>query len=64
MTQVLQPGEATIVPDADYDGFGRSSDAFLARCVFKYQGDKRKVKAAITLEDGVSRVVTLPAELD
>jgi len=63
LTQVLQPGEATVVSDKD-DGYGRSSDALLARCVFKYQGDKRKVKAAIVLEDGLYKTVTLPAELD
>ncbi len=63
LTQVLQPGEATVVSDDD-DGYGRSSDSLLARCVFKYKGDKHKVKAAIVLEDGLYKIVTLPAEAD
>jgi len=53
--QVLKPGEATALSD------GRSSDALLARCVFEYEGDPMRVKAAIILEDG--RALTASAEL-
>lgn len=56
--QELNPGEATALASS------RSLDALLARCVFEYQGDPRRVKAAIILDEEIgNRSLTAPAEL-
>ena len=80
VTGLLAPGEAMVVSDAQrprhpQGAIGRTHDSFLARCVFTYRGDPRKIKASIVLEGGLSpcspdatvecfqsKVISLPAE--
>ena len=61
VTQVIGPGEATTLT---LELGAQSSDVFLARCVFKYKGSPRHVKAAVVLDDpSANRSLTAPAEL-